>query len=61
MHNMTKIMFRVETDEDTGRKVVQKVVDELTKIHRLDKETSSEIMPEIKGSIYCPVLSIGMY
>lgn len=58
---MTKIMFRVETDEDTGRKVVKKVVDELTKNHRLDKETSSGIMPEIKGSIYCPVLSFGMY
>lgn len=28
MHNMTKNMFRVETDEDTGRKVVKKVVDE---------------------------------
>lgn len=36
-------MFRVETDEDTGRKVVKNVVVELTKNHRLDKETSSGI------------------
>lgn len=45
MHTMTKNMFSVETDEDTGRQVMNKVVDELIKNHRLDKETSSGIMP----------------
>lgn len=39
----------------------EKVIDELTKNHRLHKETSSGIMPEIKGSIYFPVLSFEMY
>lgn len=57
MHNMTKNMFRVETDQDTGRKVLQKVVDELTKNHRLDKETSLGIMPEIEG-LFCFLLCL---
>lgn len=52
MHYMTKYMFRVETDEDTARKVVKKVVDDLTKNHRLDKETFFGIMPEIEG-LFC--------
>ena len=45
MHSMTKDMFQVDTDENTGRKVV----DDLMKNHRFDKETSSGIMPEIQG------------
>ena len=49
MHSMTKDMFQVDTDENTGRKVVKKVVDKLTKNHRFDKETSSGIMPEIQS------------
>lgn len=48
MHTMTKNMFRVETDEDNGRKVVKKIVDELTKNHRLDNETSLGICQKLK-------------
>ena len=34
MHSMTKDMFQVDTDEKTGRNVMKKVVDDLTKNHR---------------------------
>ena len=61
MHSMTKDMFQVNTDENTGRKVVKKVVDELTKNHRFDKETSSGIKPEIQGLyIFFNVLFINL-
>lgn len=61
MHGMTKNTFKVFTDDNTGRKYVKKVVDELTKNHKIDKESSSGIMPEVPGSIFCPVLSYEMY
>lgn len=61
MHGMTKNTFKVFTDDKTGRKYVKKVVDELTKNHKIDKESSSGIMPEVPGSIFCPVLSYEMY
>ena len=46
---MTKYTFQVDTDENTGRKVVKKVVDDQTKNRRFDKESSSGIMPDIQG------------
>lgn len=49
MHGMTKNTFKVFTDDKTGRKYVKKVVDELTKNHKIDKESSSGIMPEVPG------------
>ncbi|KAK3088596.1 hypothetical protein FSP39_021124 [Pinctada imbricata] len=48
MHRMTTFIS-VFTDENSGRKFVEKVVDEATKNHRLDKEYSSGIMPELRG------------
>ena len=62
MHSMTKDIFQVDTDENTDRKVVKKVVDELTKNHRFDKESSSGIMPEIQGlynffSMFCSFIN----
>lgn len=43
------IRFQVDTDENTGRKVVKKVVDDQTKNRRFDKESASGIMPDIQG------------
>jgi hypothetical protein len=48
MHGMTKNTFQIFVDEKTGRKYVKKVVDELTKNHKFDKESSSGIMPEVQ-------------
>lgn len=48
MHNMTKNMFRVETDEDTGQKVVKKVVDELTKDIVWTKKLLRELCQKLK-------------
>lgn len=50
MHGMTKNTFQVFTNENTGRKYIKKVVDELTKNDRFDKESSSGIMPEVQGT-----------
>ena len=49
MYAMTKDTFHVVTDENTGRKYVEKIVDEMTKNHRFDKEASSGVMPETPG------------
>lgn len=40
---------------------MKKVVDELTKNHKIDKESYSGIMPEVPGFIFCLVLSYEMY
>lgn len=61
MHTMTKNTFRVEIDENTGRKVVTKNLNDFTENCHVNKEASSGIMPEIQGSKYCPVLSFEMY
>lgn len=52
MHTMTKNTFRVEIDENTGRKVVTKNLNDFTENCHVNKEASSGIMPEIQG-LYC--------
>ena len=64
IHSMTKDMFQMDTDENTSRKVMKKV-DELTKNHHFNKESSSGIMPEIQGlynffSMFCSFINKGI-
>ncbi|VDH97885.1 Hypothetical predicted protein [Mytilus galloprovincialis] len=62
MHTMTKSTFALKTDPDTGMRYIEKILDELTKNHRgNDKETTSGVMPEATGSMYCPVDSFIKY
>ncbi|KAK3086405.1 hypothetical protein FSP39_017969 [Pinctada imbricata] len=61
MCTMSKETFRVRTDENSGKKYVEKAVDELTKNHRFDKEASSGVMPAMEGSSQCPVASFELY
>ena len=49
IYYMTKYTFQVDTDENTGRRIVKKVVDDQTKNRRFDKESASGIMPDIQG------------
>ncbi|XP_063404526.1 uncharacterized protein LOC134687991 [Mytilus trossulus] len=62
MHTMTKSTFALKTDPNTGMRYIEKILDELTKNHRgNDKETTSGVMPEATGSMYCPVDSFIRY
>ncbi|XP_061190714.1 uncharacterized protein LOC133198711 isoform X2 [Saccostrea echinata] len=54
LHAMTKDMFKVVKNKGTGEIFVRRVDDD-------DKETTPRMMPEVKESIYCPVLSFQRY
>ncbi|XP_070177433.1 uncharacterized protein [Littorina saxatilis] len=61
MTKMSKKTFKIMEDE-FGRKFVTKVEDELMKNRRQnDKEIFSGIMPEIPGSLLCPVKTFDKY
>ena len=46
MHWMSNSTFNFEVESDSGLKYVKKVQDELTNTHRIDKESTSGVMPE---------------
>ncbi|KAK7108296.1 hypothetical protein V1264_016053 [Littorina saxatilis] len=61
MDQMTKDTFAIKRDENTHRRFVIKVKDELTKNHRGgDEEFFSGIMPDT-GDEFCPVQSFERY
>ncbi|KAK3096716.1 hypothetical protein FSP39_002629 [Pinctada imbricata] len=61
MYSMTQDTFYIVNDENTGRKYVEKVVDEMTKNRRFGKEASSGLMPETPDSPFCHVASFESY
>ncbi|XP_070202535.1 uncharacterized protein [Littorina saxatilis] len=62
MESMTKSTFCVRVDENTNRKYVMKMEDELTKNHRgMDDTFAAGVMVETGDPIYCPVRSFERY
>ena len=62
MESMTKSTFCVKVDENTNRKYVMKMEDELTKNHRgMDEIFAAGVMVETGDPTYCPVRSFERY